>query len=651
MVTVLMAAGVAVLLAGVVLALLYPRVALLLLVTLDVSNINAVIAEQLGASPYVPQLLLALFALAVMVRRRLFRFSWSPVLLGLLVLFAGFCLSFLAAADPVTSASVLLGLCRDLVYFLVVYALLLSTRQTRSVVIAAVLVLAALAGLTVFHEFVLNNAGTLGGLSRVPLVQEGGALTPRHAGTSSDVNFWARLLILFAPLSLSLFAAARRAGSRLLWAGCTLALLLGIYLTQSRGGFIAIFIALVVWAALAGGRYRKTLLWVPLGLAVLVPLTGIGSRLATLAAVGSSTTANADSSVVTRERVQIDAWHMFLDAPITGHGIGSYGTLFPAYDRLSDFYSSVVPVIAPHNFYLEQAAGGGILLLLAWAVFLGAVVFAALRTLAIARSTGNALNRHLAVGVVGGIVGWLVASIFLHLSDFRALLLMAAVAAALDVQSRRELRQLPPRALPPEGARGRAASRGLAAVSALGLIALAVVVASGSDRYSSSATLAVLPASSQADGGVAYQLDVISRQRIVPTLAEVLQQSMSVADLEQQAGRSYASSDARLGVSQSRLGGAVVVTVTAGNAAAAGELASAAASVAQSRVSALASGYRLSGVADVPVLISPYRLGAAVPLALIVLLSAFGAFRLRPRPAVPAATPAPPPVAAGRMSR
>ena len=82
---------------------------------------------------------------------------------------------------------------------------------------------------------------------------------------------------MFAPLALSLGVAASRRPQRLVWAGCALSLLAGVYLTQSRGGFIALFVAVVVWLALAGGRYRKSLLLVPVVVAVLVPLSGIGA--------------------------------------------------------------------------------------------------------------------------------------------------------------------------------------------------------------------------------------------------------------------------------------------------------------------------------------------------------------------------------------
>lgn len=625
MMPVLIIAAGAVLMALVVMALLYPRLALLLLVALDVSRINAVVASHVGISPYLPLLMLAVVAVGVMIRRRMFTFSWSPVLLGLLVVFAGFCLSLRDVADPLTSEGLLEAYLRDLVFFLAVYALVLSTRDICSVIQSAVLVLAGLAVLTVYHEFVLHNAGTLGGLSQVPLTEEAGAFKPRHAGTHDDVNFWARLLIMFTPLSLSLFALSRSALPRLLWASSAVALLLGIYLTQSRGGFIAVFVCLIVWAVLAGARYRKTLLWFLLGLALLIPLSGVGTRLATLAMLGTSGTANADVSLVTRERLQWVAWRMFLDAPVTGHGIGSYGSLFRFYDRLSNYYSPVNLGAAAHNFFLEQAADGGVLLLLAWAIFFGTILFVALRTLVISRKMDNRYSRYLSTGVIGGIIGWLVASVFLHLSDFRALLLLAAVAGALDVHARQELQALPEEPVVAGTTSGTSHFRGYVAVSVVSLTALVVVLVTGGERYSHTTTLAVAPVSAEADWSRAYKIDVLSRGTIVPTIATVLDNSISVADLQRRTGNIHDPTRTSVDFRPSRLGGSITVAVTADEEQVASDFGGAAVALARAEIVDLASGYRLTGTTSVLTALPSYRMWAAVPLTLIVILSVTGA--------------------------
>lgn len=262
----LLLGAVVVAIAFVAVALFRPVVALLVLVATDVANLNAVVADQIGFSPYRPQLALAVLLVGVLAARRFVAarggsplghddgpiLRWSPVLLGVVILYAGFAISLIGSDDPAWSATLLAERLRDVLYLVAIVALMQATHSVRRVAAAAVLVLAALAGLTVIHEFVLGNQGDLLGLSRVPLVREGGAFTARHAGTSSDVNFWARILILITPLGLSLWASASRRSARWLWAGCLAALVLGVYLTQSRGGFLALFAAVVVWLLLAG---------------------------------------------------------------------------------------------------------------------------------------------------------------------------------------------------------------------------------------------------------------------------------------------------------------------------------------------------------------------------------------------------------------
>jgi O-antigen ligase len=623
----LLAAGALAGLAVVALALVRPQVPLLILVALDISNLNEVIANHIGVSPYKPQLGLAVLALLTVVWRRRASLAWSPVLLGLGVLFAGFCVTLFSSDAPATSQALLFSRGRDLFYFVVVYALILTTNAVTNVVRTAVLALAGLAGLTVVHEFVLHNSGDLFGLSRVPLVQEGGAYTPRHAGTSSDVNFWARLLILVTPLALSLWAAANRRPQRLLWAGCVLALLAGVYLTQSRGGFIALFLALMGWLWLAGGRYRRSLLLVPVVLAILIPVTGIGSRLGTLIDLTGSSVGSADLSVVTRKRLQLDALHMFLDSPVTGHGIGSYIAIFPRYDRLADYYQPVDIVVAAHNLYLEQAADGGVFLLLAWGILVGSILFAALRARTLAARGHDLLTGRLAVGVVAGIVGWLVASVFLHLSDFRALLVIAAVAASLDVRARRLA--VGPAPVKPRRPLGRPALVAVTAVAGVSLAGVVVALITGQTTYRNEATLAVVPAASGASGSAAYQLDVISRGVIVPTLATVLGSSISLADLASMSGHSAA--DATITVRPSSLGGALLVTVTAPDAPSSDRLGRAAVTLAEGRVDALATTYRLSGETAGVQPVPPARRLLALPFALTLAVSVLLLVRARRR--------------------
>ena len=597
-----------------VLALARPRLVLVMLVVLGVPNLNTVIDAHAGVSPYLAELGLAALALAVLARRGELRFAWSPVFTGVLVLYAAWWVSLATAVDPVVATGVLSERSKELVFFVLVIALALSVPQRGLVSGSAVTAVAALAALTAVHAFVLGGEGNLGGLSNVPIVREAGALTARHSGTSSDPNFWARLLVLFLPLSMSL-AALAQGWRRLYWAGCALALLVGVYLTQSRGGFIAVAVAVVIWLALAAGRYRQSLIFLPLVGAVLVPLTGVASRLSTLGDVAASSTATADLSVVTRARLQLDALRMFLDSPLTGQGLGSFGTLFDRYDRLSNFYQPVDIVVAAHNFYLEQAADGGVVLLLGWAVFFGTVVFVALRARALTGHRSPA--GMIALGVIGGVVGWLTASVFLHLSDFRAVLVVAAVAAEVDLRARRESAPPPLRELKPPSRRAvRVAAVVLAAVSAGSAVGF---LAYPGRLYTSTTTLAILPSTPTVDGLTAYQLDLISRDLLSPSFARALQSRVTPATLG--AAEAEPPPDVSLSLAPSRLGGAVSLTVSGADPDVVAGTAAAAAALSEQVVTQLRTPYALTGQPGPALAVASARRWLALPLALLSLVA------------------------------
>ena len=100
------------------------------------------------------------------------------------------------------------------------------------------------------------------------------------------------------------------------------------------------------------------------------------------------------------------------------------------------------------------------------------------------------------------------------------------------------------------------------------------------------------------DGANAYGLDVVSRGLIVPTITEVLDRSIDVEELQAQAVRlppGVEAANASVSFAESRLGGAVVVTVTADQPATAGALTNAAVTLSKTEVANLQAGYQLTG--------------------------------------------------------
>ena len=171
-------------------------------------------------------------------------------------------------------------------------------------------------------------------------------------------------------------------------AGLT-AILLGIaeYLSQSRGGEMAIAAALV-FIVLAGMPRILTLMRVLiialLGffealLAGWIPLHIFNPVLHFLGLVQISLTQPSSQDYSTAERLAhwIAGLHMFLDHPILGVGIGNYADAYPQY-----FITIFIdPLGHAHNYYINIAAETGFIGLTAYVLFLFAMFVAGVTAL------------------------------------------------------------------------------------------------------------------------------------------------------------------------------------------------------------------------------------------------------------------------------
>jgi O-antigen ligase len=139
-----------------------------------------------------------------------------------------------------------------------------------------------------------------------------------------------------------------------------------VFLSASRGGIIATCVQLLLVATFLRKR--------PVGIARLMAVAAIliaaGAFVAWLG-VGTALErfATLKSGVVTEQRRWImirDSWHVFLDHPLMGSGLG---TLETAYPRHASYYDGLV-VNHSHNDFIEALAETGVLGVACCAVFL-----------------------------------------------------------------------------------------------------------------------------------------------------------------------------------------------------------------------------------------------------------------------------------------
>ncbi len=187
------------------------------------------------------------------------------------------------------------------------------------------------------------------------------------------------MVAMFVPLALALVWQTWRRQRPYLFLVTVSAsglLLAGLFLSATRGAWLALAAALLLWLAWSGSRYlgmpRRTRLWL-VGGAVLV----VGGGLLLLTAVAPQRLIDAANALpgaptgTSRYTLAYDTLFLVADYPWTGAGLGSFGGLYAHYILVTPFFVYSYS----HNFYLdlllEQGMAGflamlGVMFMTAW---------------------------------------------------------------------------------------------------------------------------------------------------------------------------------------------------------------------------------------------------------------------------------------------
>ncbi len=211
------------------------------------------------------------------------------------------------------------------------------------------------------------------------------AASLRVYGTFDQPNPYAGYINMTLAVALTLTLLGTTARTRIL-SGITTLLLVGVeILSQSRGGEIALAVVLLFVVTVGMPRVRKLIALGAVGalfavagyLAGVLPAHILNPVLRILGLVQISFTAPSAQDYSTAERLAhwIAGINMFVTHPFTGVGIGNYPDAYAQY-YITIFVNSLGHA---HNFYINMAAETGIIGLLAFLLFLGAIFVAGTR--------------------------------------------------------------------------------------------------------------------------------------------------------------------------------------------------------------------------------------------------------------------------------
>ena len=204
----------------------------------------------------------------------------------------------------------------------------------------------------------------------------------RVYGTFDQPNPYAGYINMTLAITIALMLLGRDWRTRILAGITSLLLLEAEILSQSRGGFIALTVAILFIVSLGMPRLR-----VPMGIGAIGALGIIGGYLAALVPeklltpilrilglvrISFIKPSVQDFSTAERLAHWIAGINMFTDHPFTGVGIGNYPDAYPQY-YITIFVNSLGHA---HNYYINIAAETGLLGLVAFLLFVLALFVA-----------------------------------------------------------------------------------------------------------------------------------------------------------------------------------------------------------------------------------------------------------------------------------
>jgi O-antigen ligase len=209
---------------------------------------------------------------------------------------------------------------------------------------------------------------------------EGTEEAARLSGALDNPNELATILVAALALSLGLAGALRESPlARLAAWGAGALCLVTIFLTGSRGGLLALAIALLAFLV-TGARFRGRFLVV----AIAVILAGVGYFNYAASPDARARLSEAESGSGRTDLWEV-AWRMVEAEPVTGIGAGNFPTssvgflLEPGYVERSDLFLGEPKVV--HNSYLETWAELGVVGLALFLLILGFGLYSAGRAM------------------------------------------------------------------------------------------------------------------------------------------------------------------------------------------------------------------------------------------------------------------------------
>jgi len=297
--------------------------------------------------------------------------------------------------------------------------------------------------ISVFQYLTGNFGNDFWGFAQVNYMQYAGDVEGyRTSGPVGDPNYYAMLMLVLVPLALERVFDEQRPVLRLAALFALVIIALSVIFTYSRGGFVALAVAVLAWFVFYPPRVSTIpfLLLAGIAFLLLIPKEYMArittlTELVTAPSVGFRT---QDISLRGRATETLAGLEMFRQHPLLGVGFANYTEHYLAYAKNLGL-APTATVRAAHSLYIEVLAETGLIGVSAFFALLVAMVKGILDSWKRLRSAREDEIARMVAGIGAGLMGYLSAAVFIHAAYPRYFWLLMGVALSIPNIVKNEL--------------------------------------------------------------------------------------------------------------------------------------------------------------------------------------------------------------------
>jgi O-antigen ligase len=343
--------------------------------------------------------------------------------------------SLLYASDTTLVSQKLNDIAKDVFITFIVIVLLKNSARLRAVVWSLIIAGFFLGTISVFQYLTSTFENNYWGFAQTALQQYVGVIQGyRISGPIGDANYYAQIMIVIVPIALERVLHERKRILRFIAIWALLVSLLSVVFTYSRGGFLALSAALLVWFFIypPGIKYLPLLIIVGVVILMLIPQEYMDRIFSLRQLISGSSVGFKTEDTAFRGRVSetLAAVEMIKKHPFLGVGFNNYMVNYQKYAK-SIGLAPNASERAAHDLYLEVVAETGLIGLTTFLLLIGVVARDIINTWKKLRTAKRDELAAMVAAIGVSFLGYLFAAIFIHSAFPRYFWLLIGICMAL----------------------------------------------------------------------------------------------------------------------------------------------------------------------------------------------------------------------------